>query len=107
MTQLLSQILGGHHRPSLFVGLFLGAFFTFAAMKTYGWLEWTRDMVIGRPAGARRKIEKKQEEIQELQHEAGEARRMGCRGGVRMLIYALLAAGLGWCIVVAWQTGIP
>jgi hypothetical protein len=106
--QLLSQILGGHDRPSLLVGLFLGFLFTFAVMQTLEWLQRTQDMVIDRPAAAREKVKKKKGEIQEIEQEARDVYLIGCRmGGGRVLIYALLALGLAWCIVRAWRTSIP
>ncbi|MFQ5595652.1 MAG: hypothetical protein ACE5HA_16015 [Anaerolineae bacterium] len=106
--QLLSHILGGHDRSSLLVGLFLGGLCALAVWQAIEWLQRTRDMVIDRPAAARKKVEKKKGEIQEIQQEAQEVRRIGCSTGVgRVVFYIVVALGAAWCIIKAWQTGIP
>ena len=106
--QLLSQILEGHHRSSLLLGLALGVLFTFAFMQAHESLQQTWDMVIRQPAEARKKVKKKKEEIQEIEQGAGDSRRIGCSaGGGRVLVYTLLAVGVAWCVIRAWQTSIP
>ncbi len=106
--QLLSHILGGHDRSSLLIGLVLGGFFIFVVMNAYEWFQNTRDLVIGRTATARKKVKQKKDEIQNIEQEARDLRRIGCSTGVgRVVFFTVLALGIAWCIIRAWQTGIP
>jgi len=106
--ELLSRVLEGHERSSFLTGLFLGSLFALAVLQTIEWLQRTQDMIIGRPAEAHKKVEKKRGEIQEIEQEAREVRRIGCTtGGGRVLVYALLAVGVAWCVIRVWQTSIP
>ncbi|MFQ5342360.1 MAG: hypothetical protein ACE5F6_12510 [Anaerolineae bacterium] len=106
--QLLSHILGGHDRSSLLIGLVLGGFFIFVVMNAYEWFQNTRDLVIGRTATARKKVKQKKDEIQEIEQEARDLRRIGCSTGFgRVVFFTVLALGAAWCIIRAWQTGIP
>ena len=108
IMQLLSHILGDHDRSSLLLGLFLGGFFIFAAMKATEWFQKTRDLIIGRTTTARKKVKQKKDEIKEIEQEARDFRRIGCSTGVaRVMLFTVLALAVAWCIIRAWQTGIP
>ena len=105
---ILPEAFKGLSRSALLVGLWLGALFTFGVMQTIEWVKWTWDIVRSRPSAARKKVEKTKDEIQEIEQEARQVRRIGFRVGVwRAVIYLLVALILAMVISTAWQMSPP